>query len=106
MLVVWQDFQFLCCRGPKAGNGIAGHQDSSGRGSRECSRHTRSIVAALAALVLDVDAMEAVKERGEATTLFDACLSLIVRAWDYLSPDTPVGPPPPPPYSILPKYPK
>ena len=55
---------------------------------------TRSIVAALAALVLDVDAMEAVKERGEATTLFDACLSLIVRAWDYLSPDTPVCSPP------------
>ncbi|KAK9825957.1 hypothetical protein WJX74_001162 [Apatococcus lobatus] len=50
---------------------------------------TRSIVAALAALVLDENAMEAVKDRGEATTLFDACLSLIVRAWDYLNPDTP-----------------
>ncbi|KAK9861581.1 hypothetical protein WJX84_001329 [Apatococcus fuscideae] len=50
---------------------------------------TRSIVAALAALVLDEAAMEAVKDRGEATTLFDACLSLIVRSWDYLNPATP-----------------
>ena len=52
---------------------------------------TRSIVAALAALVLDEAAMEAVKERGEATTLFDACLSLIVMAWEFLDPSTPVS---------------